>query len=179
MMKRQHWFHCSRWDHGETFVARKRVPHTTAEKESPVPRLCVAPTVAACFSSMLFIGGPVSVYRTSKPCRGVMPRGVWDQVVTRERWLIPPVEMIRVRIIDAATVAKAQQDIVTFHRMANSRSDLWLRVAQYAIAADVFGADEPEQRHIRRAVRITKIGDPQDYIIGRLLSSLQNGDESA
>lgn len=177
-MKPEHWLHCSQRDHGERWTAERIAPIRWSSKEPPVPRLCVAPTVATCFAAAVFLRGPVHVYRTAKPRRAVAPRGVWDECITRERWLIPPVEMIRIQTIDAETARLAQDEIVAYHTLTKGNSDLFLRAAQYAIVAEVLGCDEQERRWVRRVLQVTQIKDPRDYITERLLSRLQKIAES-
>jgi hypothetical protein len=107
---------------------------------------------------------PVYVYRTEKPRRAVAPRGVWDAVVTRERWLIPPVKMVLERVIESNEVARAQTAVRLYHEITRRKSSLNVRVAQFAIAADVLGSDS-ERRRARRCCDIVGIDDAESYLL--------------
>lgn len=106
MSERRHWLHCTtRW-HGQRWIAGRKVPEYVPH-EPQTPRLCVASSVARCFAARLF-AGDVFVYRTETPRRSINPgRDVADAIITRERWLVPPVVMILDRVIPAGLVEKA------------------------------------------------------------------------
>ncbi len=168
-MKRQHWFHCTSTNKGPSFVADLRAPLHMSVKEPATPRLCVAPTISECFAAVLFDARkPVYCYRTETPRRAVAPRDVWDEAVTRERWLIPPVKMILDRVIAIEEASRAQGLIREYHRITRSNSRLWTRVAQFAIAAEVIGT-EREKKRARRCCDICKIGDAELFLIGKVL----------
>lgn len=106
MSERRHWFHCTTAWRGARWVAVPRVPNYVPHEPS-TPRLCVASSVARCFAARLF-RGDVFVYRTETPRRSINPgRDVADAIITRERWLVPPVAMIFDRVIPAELVEKA------------------------------------------------------------------------
>lgn len=95
-----------------------------ADKEPPTPRLCVAPTVAQALVAV-WHEGPVSVYVTEAR-RTVPPSGVFDQCLTGERWIIPPVQLSRIGIIPADAVAEAQRGLApTSNGYLN-----WARIGQ-------------------------------------------------
>lgn len=99
-MKRndRHWFHCAEDYHGDTWNVPRKRPTLIGPEEPLTPRLCVARSVAACFAARLF-AKDVHVYRTERVRRTVKPNGVYDAVITGERWLIPPVTMVKVATI--------------------------------------------------------------------------------
>jgi len=108
IMRPQHWWHCSDRFNGDSFNALRITPSRSVD-EPLTPRLCVSPTVCECFSARLFREGfPVYCYRTEKPCRTVAPKRVWDSIITRERWLIHPCQMILARTIEAHEAYQAQ-----------------------------------------------------------------------
>jgi hypothetical protein len=51
--------------------------------------------------------GDVLVYQTVRPRASVKPVDVYDALITGERWLIPPVEMVLDRVIQAEMVHRA------------------------------------------------------------------------
>ncbi len=169
-MTRRHWYHCSAVDLGAAFVARRRPPVLRTPGEPLTPRLCVCDTVAACFAAVLFPDRrPVFVYRTQTPRRAVRPVGVWDQVITGERWLIPPVRMVRVAVIPRTAVANATAAIRLYHEATRKCSTAQLRVAQYAVATAALGPEYTsprERRLVNRFCRKLGVGgDPEDFIL--------------
>lgn len=173
-MQPRHWYHCSEIDHGPAFDVARRAPEHRSVNEPETPRLCVCRTVAACFAARLFDPIPVHVYRTETPRRGIKPRDVWDQVVTGEHWLIPPTRMVRERVIAAEQVRQAFAYIRTYHRATRKNSDLWMRIAQYAIALDVVGGSDQERRKIERISEFAGIGaNPEAWVVKRTAECLQ------
>lgn len=171
VMKRRHWYHCSSEFLGESFTAERRPPRHMAQREPPTPRLCVAPSVAECFAAVLFGDcKPVYAYRTESPRRAVAPRGVWDECVTRERWLIPPVRMILERVIEADEVARAQTAVRLYHEATRKNSSLNVRVAQLAIASEVLGS-ERERRRARHCCDVVGIEDGESYLLAAAVSA--------
>lgn len=169
-MHKTHWWHCTSDYHGESFVATRRQPKHKSDREPVTPRLCVAPSIAECFAAVLFADSkPVYCYRTEVPRRAVAPRDVWDQVVTRERWLIPPVVMTLRKTIASLDVAEAQSAIRMYHQYTRQKSSLHVRVAQLAIASRVLGPDCIRDR-AKRCCQIIGIDDPEDYLLERMLS---------
>jgi hypothetical protein len=166
MSKRRHWYHCSSTNHGPTWVAGRRSPSAPSEKEPAVPRLCVCPTIPACFAARLFDRDlDVYVYRTEKPQRSVTPKDVWDQVITGERWLVPPVSMVRVDVIDRITNGKINEAIRAYHVITKGNSSCGLRVAQYARAVEVLGGTKRELRLVAKMRELWEIDDPETYIL--------------
>lgn len=165
-MKKRPWFHCSSTDHGDAFVAARRPPILQADGEVQTPRLCVSPNIAACFAATLFEESrPVHVYRTRTPRRAVMPVKVWDQIITQERWLIPPVEMVRVKIVDADTADRVQVGARLIAEQ-RQRSSVRKRIMQYARAIEEFGAPAGEVRAIERIrASLGLTCHPDDYFL--------------
>lgn len=159
-MKRNFW-HCSDVYHGETFVAERRAPKIKADKEPSTPRLCVCPALHGCFAARLFrYDVPVYAYRTAKPTGSVAPKDTWDSVITRERWLIPPVTLVLVRTIDAAVCNRIQAASYLYLRQGLKMS--WqVRLAQYCIA----------RRALRDSLPIWHSDyfdeDPEEFILGK------------
>jgi len=175
MSQRCHWYHCTVCNHGQTWVAERRAPIMRAADEPLTPRLCVCPSPAECFSAILFpTHRDVYVYRTSNERRAVAPRGVWDKIITGERWLIPPVEMQLFCAIPASVVADCQTAIRLYHEETRNRSDIRTRIAQLALSAAIF---RRQYRHLasRSLSRFCDslcssfdIGkDPEEYILSR------------
>lgn len=170
-MKARFWFHCSSLDHGQRFVAFRKTPRHPAASEPPVPRLCVCSTVAACFASVLFpCGRPVHVYRTTRPRRSVAPRGVWDQAITGERWLIPPVELVKVETLPVDLVREAVLEISLYHDVTRKPSSRSLRIAEYARVIEVLGpryTTRAEANLIRTWCQRHGIVDPGRWILDK------------
>lgn len=171
-MLKRHWWHCTSDYHGESFVAIRRQPKHKSEREPTTPRLCVSPTIAECFSAVLFADGkPVYCYRTESPRKAVAPKDVWDQVITRERWLIPPVAMVLVKTIPTIDVERSQAAIRMYHKCTRKNSSLNVRVAQLAIAAEILGTDWVKER-ARRCCSIVGIVDPEDFLLDSMLKEV-------
>ena len=79
-------------------------PKYTAESEPPTPRLCVCECPARCMAAVVARIG--FVYRTETPRRTVAPVGVYDKIITGERWVVPPVRMVLVGRISAEACAE-------------------------------------------------------------------------
>ena len=165
-MKRRHWYHCTSKNHGPVFQPVRRPPVSRGLKEPVTPRLCVASTVARCFTAVLFNRGPVYVYKTEKPRRAIKAVGVWDAPVTMERWLIPPVTLVLDRVIPESTVEEALCAVRMYHQETRKNSDLILKILQLAIAGRVFGNNEIDQRICANLLTKWGISDPEDYILG-------------
>jgi hypothetical protein len=162
---KRRWFHCSsRWLGGR-FRAEMRAPIIRGPKEPVTPRICVCPTLAGCFSAVLFVAGPVYVYRTVKAISGVKPVRVFDELVTWEKWIVHPAEFEAVQCIPAAVVLRAQQAIDLWHRETHLSSSLKLKVCQRAIACRVLGGPEWEADLCARWMKTCGIDDPEDFVL--------------
>lgn len=130
----------------------------------------MAPNIAACFAAVMFHNGrQVYVYRTKTPRRTVMPVNVWDQIITQERWLVPPVDMVLVEVIDA-DVADRIQCGARLVAMSGQKSSIRRRIMQYARAAEELGAPKGALRalsRIREALGLTMT--PDNYMLGEAL----------
>lgn len=168
---RRHWYHCTPHDKGPAFTADRRPPDLRADKEPLTPRLCVCDTPAACMAAVLFPEGrPVFVYRTEAPRNAVAPVGVWDRVITGERWLVPPVRMVKWDTLGPPTVEAISAAIRLYHWATRDKSSVHLRVAQYMIAVRVLGdryTDPAERRLLARFARRLGIGDPEEFILSK------------
>jgi hypothetical protein len=108
MSKHRHWYHCTDRRTEQAWTAVRRAPITKASSEPSTPRLCVSPTVAQALAAAWWSGErPVRVYITEKR-RTVPPTGVWDAVMTGERWIIPPVRLTLLATIPATAIEAAQ-----------------------------------------------------------------------
>ncbi len=85
-MRARLWYHCTNTYHGELWQSELCLPRLTSDKEPPVPRLCVGPSIPACLCARQFWPRTVFVYACF--CRAVAPRNVWDSQITRERWIV-------------------------------------------------------------------------------------------
>lgn len=162
-MKR-YWWHCTSEYHGERWTAVRRCPRHRSQSEPDTPRLCVSPTVAECFAAVLFKKcKPVYCYQTEKKCSGITPRNVWDSVVTREAWLIPPVSMVLSKTIASVDVQAAQEFVRLYHTTTRRGSTLHVRVAQLMCAANVVGCEWIRER-AKRCMAICNIQDAEQYL---------------
>lgn len=165
---RRHWFHCSDRDLGDRWTATRIVPMPEAN-ESNTPRLCVCRDIAACFAARVFsIGRPVWVYRTRRPTGSVRPVGVWDAGITGERWLVPPVEMMLVGLIDQYTVSDIQWSSLMYVSKTWEPFNLSLRSACLIAAIDELGNTEPEREVAAYLRSRFKIEDPHAFIIAAM-----------
>jgi len=155
------FYHCTNTDHGPVLECKRLAPKCTSAKEPKTPRLCVAPSVAQCFAARLFDVAPVHVYRTKDKRCGIAPVDVWDRCVTNERWLIPPMQLVK-----HGTVPKGVVELVTKHarRAACIKRGftLHLRVCQYAVAAEFLGTSK-DKRRAARCLEALKIQCPYGY----------------
>jgi hypothetical protein len=176
-MNRQcYWYHCSNVFHGQSWTAKRKAPDLHANGEAVTPRLCVCPTVAECFSARLFTGGDVFVYRTAKPHRTIKPRTVWDHLITGERWLVPPVEMVFVSAIPADTVDRVQVASVLYHQTTWRNCDYKLRIAQLLLAVEHLPREFTSKqcrRFAKSLGRLFAIGDPEAYLLDRAITETQ------
>lgn len=136
--------------------------------------MCVCPSIAACFAARLFIGA-VHVYRTESKRNGIRSRKVWDELITGERWLVPPVAMVKVRVIPAAEVAEIFAAVRLYHQHTRRHSDLRLRLAQFALAIRALDHRPREGRLIARMAECWGIGDPEEYLLNRAISEGRPG----
>lgn len=108
--RRRHFYHCTDQNRGDTWTAARVPPIFIGDSEPDTPRLCVCRTVAGCFAARLFAKTDVYVYKTAIKRSGIKPVRVFDSLITGERWIIPPVEMVFVRKIPAELVADMTED---------------------------------------------------------------------
>jgi hypothetical protein len=167
------WYHVSRRNHGTHFLTERRGPVIKADNEPDTPRLCVASTVAACMSAMLF-DKEAYVYRTVKPRRPVTPRNVWDQVITGERWLIPvpSIELELVEVISKTLLDEITAPTVLYIQKVKGPVNYRIRVAQYAHTINVLGSkytNKAEKELITLWCKRFQIGDPVEYILQRAI----------
>lgn len=150
-MKRRHWFHCTENYPGPEFIARRIIPPFAGSNEAPVPRLCVAETVARCFAARHFTS-KVFVYRTEAPKRVIIPNynQVPDVSLTGERWLIPPVKMILIDEIDGTYARQICFEFVQ-HVNKNLCASLLARCEMYAQAVRIL----PDKFKNKADARIT------------------------
>jgi len=70
------------------------------EEEPDTARICVAPTIAGCFTAicqnLCHCGDTYYIYRTRKKFLGCKARQVIDAHITGERWLLWPATFVRV-----------------------------------------------------------------------------------
>lgn len=149
-MRKKYLYHCSHINHGSELVVRRQFPRLMADGEPKTPRLCVSPTVPQCLSARLFLSS-IWVYRTPKPCRGVTPSGVWDSVLTDERWLLPGHKLELVEVIPKSRVKPAFSDIADWHCRNKKGANLEMRVATLWVACVSF----PEHTS-RRLMRLSE-----------------------
>lgn len=152
--RKRYWYHCSEIFHGEEWIAtRKHRLRIKSDKEPDTPRLCVCSTVAACFAARMFLN-EVYIYRTKFPRRGISPRGVWDKEITGERWLIPPVELILIDTISKEVVDKCFVASKLYYETTKKKSNVRLRIAQYARCIEVLGNRYTSKREMRYLGRV-------------------------
>jgi hypothetical protein len=135
------WYHCSQIYNGNEFTVINKVPFRS-EKEPLVPRLCVCPTIALCFTARLFkYDQAVFVYKSAKKYNGIKPYNVWDQPITRERWLIYPCRMIFEKQIPAETVRKCCLELAYYHRDGKKNSSFKIRLMTWHHVSQYIGTD--------------------------------------
>lgn len=164
MTAKRYWWHCTSNYYGELWTAERRCPRHRADGEPDTPRLCVCPTIAECFAAVLFSRSrPVYCYRSEKRCHGVSPKNVWDSAITREAWLIPPVNMVLAKTIASIDVQAAQEFVRLYHESTGKNSTIKVRIAQLMCAANVIGDDRIRER-AQRCLAICRINNAEQYL---------------
>lgn len=95
--KPQYFYHISTYDLGKSKIFKPKVGDFACD-EPDTPRICVAPTVAHCLSS-IYVDDRRHIYRTKRKEKAVYPYNVIDSCVTKEKWLLKPTKFIKVHII--------------------------------------------------------------------------------
>jgi hypothetical protein len=108
----------------------------------------------------------VHVYTTE--AKGITPRGVWDAPITGERWLIPPMTLRQVRVIDRATVLSVTTRTLQYHRITGQPSNVRLKLCLFARALEVFPGSALENRIVERGLATFGITNPAQYIVDRI-----------
>jgi len=116
-MKPRHWWHCTEVNHGPSFTSKLLTPPNKGHIEPTTPRLCVGPSVAACFAARFF-WHHTYCYRTAQPCRAVKPKGTWDAIITGERWIVHPV---RLELVTTVPVEKVREIMASTREYLLSR----------------------------------------------------------
>jgi len=152
----------------ETLSVERRAPSLIGEKEPRTPRLCVAPTVAACFAARLFEkSAPVRVY--AGEFSAIKPCSVWDAKITGERWAIPPHKLTHVHTVPADIVLRTTAAHTLYHGVTKRPSDARLRVCQYAIAVQYLGGTAFEEQFVADWLKYLRIDDPEEYVVSRAI----------
>lgn len=170
MARPRRLYHCTQDDHGDQLVVGRRVPLVRAAGEPETPRLCVCPSVPQCVSAvMLWKNQPVRIYRSDRPRKGVTPRGVWDQVITGERWLIPGHRLELVGEIPVETVLQIYELPREYHELGMS-SDYRLRTSQIVIASELLPdwVTEAKLRYFHRMLEICGVDDPRAHFHNKI-----------
>lgn len=150
-MTPKYFYHCTTEYVGSTLTVHRRKPKYAADGEPAVPRLCVCPSIAECFAARLFQeASPVYCYRTRKLVRGIAPYSTWDACITRERWLIPPMQLSLVCTVPAQISIAAQEAVRLYHRKTRRKSSWKLRLMQLLEAAEVLSRWNANTIDIRR-----------------------------
>lgn len=74
------------------------------------------------------------MYITAKPYGSNAPRDTWDAKLTGERWLVPPVALVRVRTVPAITAQRIQWLTYAYHDFTKKNATWRTRLAHYCIA---------------------------------------------
>jgi hypothetical protein len=137
MAVKRYLYHCTTDYVGPLLHVRRCKPDVS--KEPPTPRLCVAPSIAACLSARLFPDYKhIYVYR--RLARGIKPTGVWDAFITGERWLIPPMHLAEFCCIPYYVVHELQDPLKKYFKLTKAKACNWkVRLACYALAAQTLG----------------------------------------
>ncbi len=105
---RRRWYHCSQV-YREQWTAERRAPIVRSDSEPETPRLCVSATLAQALAAVWW-SSDVHVYWTAER-RTVPPSGVFDQVLTGERWVVPPVELTHIGRINYRWIEEVQDGL--------------------------------------------------------------------
>lgn len=173
-MNPRHWYHCTDEDMGERWTAKRIVPPLVRQTSEPLtPRLCVCSTIARCFIARLMRHSrSVWVYRTEQPRRANRPpKSVWDRMITQERWIVPPCEMVLQRVIPEDVVWNANLAMHAFFRGKTKPAATWkIRVAHYAVVIkaldqhDTTLVKEHERGTSESWLEYAEITDPEEYL---------------
>lgn len=102
--RKRYWYHISStlnrkyhklvpWDNERGF--------NRCSCEPNIARICVAPSIAHCFTAVPYCTGDTyNVYRTKQKVKADKPHDVFDANVTREEWLHVPTAFVKLGIIN-------------------------------------------------------------------------------
>lgn len=116
-----YFFHITDCYHGDEWLMKPRKIKSSEDKYHHINRICVAPTYEQCLIALINfkIDQNWFIYRTKykvdhsiKPCKNI----VTDVIITDERWIMEPVEMVLVGEINALT---PNEEDVTFYTNKN------------------------------------------------------------
>lgn len=102
-----YWYHCTQAYRGLHWPVSPRTP-VNCGNEPGTPRLCVGPSVAACFCSRLF-RRDVWVYRSLNRIDPIEPIGVGDARITGERWYTHSAMLQFVSFVPAGVVRRSSE----------------------------------------------------------------------
>ena len=152
---KRRYYHVSVFDHGDVLNVRRVSPLDPDHREPGTPRLCVAPSVPQCLCArMMRPGRPAYVYR-SEPRKGITPKGVWDSLITEERWIAPPDKLEKVDTICGEDMSLMFGILEEWHLQTGSAASVHLRIATLAHAWNVFGdrfAHSPWDRRVAESL---------------------------
>ncbi len=99
---KRYWYHCSDRDHRKSIkLAPRTYGKNRGEDEPNTDRICVAPKISNCLVAIPSIQmRKIYIYRTKNQIYAYYPYGIKDSKITREKWLIKPINFIKVDYID-------------------------------------------------------------------------------
>jgi len=108
---------------------------------------------------------PVYCYRTEKPMRANKPVGVWDAVVSGERWIVPPARLVLDRVLFPHVAVKATEAMWLYHAETGLASNVTLKCCLRKMAFDAVGGPAWEGRLISRWMKIVGVTDAESCIL--------------
>lgn len=152
----------------QTLTVRRQVPVIADKREPATPRLCVCPAVPNCVAAANLVNSrrPIHVYRTPKPLKGINPRNVWDQTITSERWLIPPMRLDHFATIDQDEAVSILEPVYWYIKITANNVGVKGRIAAQLLAWEVLGDRFPNRWQLKKTRMLAEhfgIDDGEKY----------------
>lgn len=111
--RRRYYYHITGRNWGKKVVLKPKEDGINRPYHEPdIARICVAGTVAGCYSAVGCLASDrMRVYRTTRQVKAVKPWRVADAHVTGEAWLFEPTQFKLVATIEDAKVNQAIEDL--------------------------------------------------------------------
>lgn len=97
--------------------------------------------------------------------RAIKPVGVWDAVVSGERWIVPPARLVLDRVLFPDVAIRATEAMWLYHAETGLPSNVTLKCCLRKMAFDAVGGPLWEGRLISRWMKIVGVVDAESHIL--------------